>query len=238
MTIQELYPNAHYSYGYFSGIDNYEPIINQFGEIIYKTTDFDYYTDTRIIYKKDDKYGLLIFGDYGISYYRSYEELENCMNKLRNDIVWFNDVNELLYYFKNNEWFKEYDKMDEETIEFIIDVVDMFNPEEGNKKLYTIEDHLDNMNNTYDEDCPYALINIEFIINDKYPEICKSYISERNRQLINSMSKDTWIEKDENKDNTYIMEYDTSNKYIVCSDLESTKNYLNSKGLTECIMKK
>lgn len=59
-TAKELYPeyweNEQKS-GSFYGPGNYQPIIDEIGNVLVQVDDGDYQGDTRVMYEKDGKYG-------------------------------------------------------------------------------------------------------------------------------------------------------------------------------------
>lgn len=106
-------------------ISNYQPILDSFGEILVQVDDDDYQGDSRILYKKDNQYGYLIFG-WGscsgcdaLQACSNYAEVDKLIESLRNDIKWFNSLQELKDYFGSKDWELEYSWQSEETKEFI-----------------------------------------------------------------------------------------------------------------------
>lgn len=101
-TAKELYKNE----GYWC---DYQPMLNEFGEILLQVDEDDYQGDSFLIYKKDNKYGLLIFG-WGscsgcdaLQGCNNIDEVQELMNQLYNDIKWFDSLQELKNYISNND---------------------------------------------------------------------------------------------------------------------------------------
>lgn len=122
-TAKELYPNAN-TYSWFS-VGDYQPMINEIGNVLIQVDDCEYQGDTRVLYEKDGKYGYLIFGwgscsgcdallDCG-----NYGEVQKLFNGLKKDVKWFDTLMELQEHFKSRDWEGDYCWHCNETKEFI-----------------------------------------------------------------------------------------------------------------------
>lgn len=118
MKAKELYPNKEEFY-------DYQPIINSFGNILIQIDDVDYSGDSRILYQKDGKYGYLIFG-WGscsgcdaLQACDNYDDVDELIESLKNNIKWYSSLQELQEYFKTKDWGLEYSCNQGETKEFI-----------------------------------------------------------------------------------------------------------------------
>lgn len=126
---QELYPDLTYQSidgsTRWAGASDYQPIIDEFGEVLIQVDDSDYQGDTRVLYKKNGKFGYLIFG-WGscsgcdsLQACRTIQEIEALMGGLENDIIWFDTLEDLQKHFREKDWELEYAWHHEETKEFI-----------------------------------------------------------------------------------------------------------------------
>ena len=101
---KELYEND----GWCNSWYDYQPMLDEFGEILLKVDEDDYQGDSFLIYKKDNKYGLLIFG-WGscsgcdaLQACNNIDEVQELMNSLYDSITWFDSLQELKNYISNN----------------------------------------------------------------------------------------------------------------------------------------
>ena len=120
--VQQLYPD----FEKYHGESNYNPLIQSFGEVLLQVDDNDYQGDTRVILKKDNDYGLLIFG-WGscsgcdaLQACNSYKEIEELRKYLEGSIRW-GSADELLTYFQTHDWEGDYSWHDRETRQFVAD---------------------------------------------------------------------------------------------------------------------
>lgn len=120
-TARELYlQDDDYSY-----VSDYQPMIDELGEIIYQVDDHDYQGDTRVFLKKNNQYGYLIFGWGSCSGCDALQacdtisEVQDLFDGMKNDVKWFNSLKELQEYFKSKDWELEYSWHAEETKRFI-----------------------------------------------------------------------------------------------------------------------
>ena len=88
---------------------DYTPIINNFGEVILREDEDDYQGDTHAVIKSDNKFGYLVFG-WGscsgcdsLQACETYEEIQELMDSLYNDIKWFESFNSLKEYINNDD---------------------------------------------------------------------------------------------------------------------------------------
>jgi hypothetical protein len=108
MTAQELYPKAG-ERTYFDTPYDYTPIIRSFGEVLVQVDDEDWSGDTRVLLRKKGRYGFLNFG-WGscsgcdaLQACDSYEDVDQLISELKNDIKWFNTLAEAQAYIANDE---------------------------------------------------------------------------------------------------------------------------------------
>lgn len=110
---------------YFYGPGDYQPIIDELGDPVVQVDDDDYQGDTRILYRKDGRYGLLNFGwgscsgCDGLRACTSFREIEELIQGLEDGIVWFdsleaakdyvcNDKDRIASYYWHQEEWKEF----------------------------------------------------------------------------------------------------------------------------------
>jgi hypothetical protein len=124
--IKTLYPQDS---GY-SGFDSYQPMIDDFGKVIIQVDDSDYQGDTRVFLKKDNKYGYLQFG-WGscsgcdaLQACRNYEEAQKLYDQLKDDIRWFDSLEDVFEFFGTHDWEGDYSYHREEQQDFIKKVID------------------------------------------------------------------------------------------------------------------
>lgn len=105
---QTLYPEAG-ERTYFDSPYDYDPIIRSFGEVLVQVDDDDYIGDTRVLLRKDGRYGFLNFG-WGscsgcdaLQASDSYEEIDELIDDLENDIKWFDTLANAQAYIANDE---------------------------------------------------------------------------------------------------------------------------------------
>ena len=109
---------------YFYGPSDYNPIIQSFGEVLVQVDDDDYQGDTRVLLRKDGRYGFLNFGwgscsgCDGLQACSSFREIEELIQGLERDIKWFDTLAEAQayigndaeregsYYYHEDEWAK------------------------------------------------------------------------------------------------------------------------------------
>lgn len=122
----ELYPGeveALETEGYF-GVGDYQPLLNAFGTILLQVDDTDYQGDSRVLYEKDDLYGVLIFGWGSCSGCDALQacgtpqEVEELAITLYQSIQWL-PLKEQLAYMKNHDWAGDFSWHAEETQQFV-----------------------------------------------------------------------------------------------------------------------
>ena len=108
-TAKEIYPNEE---RWFS---DYQPILEEFGEILIQVDEEDYQGDSMLLYKlENDKYGILIFG-WGscsgcdaLQGCNNYEEVDDLISDLKSKIVEFNNKEDIVKYINNENRKLEY----------------------------------------------------------------------------------------------------------------------------------
>lgn len=119
--VNTIYPN--YTEG--EELYDYQPILNSLGEILLQIDDDDYSGDSRILIKKDNRYGILIFGWGSCSGCDALQacdnttELEELIFKIESDVKWFDTKNDVLNYLKNHDWIGDYSFNQKETKDFL-----------------------------------------------------------------------------------------------------------------------
>lgn len=105
---QALYPEAA-DRTYFDSPYDYDPIIKSFGEVLVQVDDDDYQGDTRVLLRKGSRFGFLVFG-WGsccgcdaLQACDSYQEVDELIDDLENDIKWFDTLAEAQAYIANDE---------------------------------------------------------------------------------------------------------------------------------------
>lgn len=121
---EEIY-DKEYRYGWY----DYNPILEQFGNIIIKVDDDGYQGDSRVFYEKDGKYGFLIFG-FGscsgcdaLQACENIDEVQNLMDSMQNSIKWFESLDDIKTYFKEKDWSLEWSYNSDNTKDFIYKVL-------------------------------------------------------------------------------------------------------------------
>jgi hypothetical protein len=117
----EIYDN---SWGWW----DYQPMLNEFGNILLQKDERDYQGDSFLIYEKDDKYGYLTFG-WGscsgcdaLQGCNSISEVQELMDRLYSSIEWFDSLDALKEYFEETDWTLQYQYSIPEFKEFLIEV--------------------------------------------------------------------------------------------------------------------
>jgi hypothetical protein len=136
--VKQLYPDQEDDP--FYGPGDYQPLIGSFGEILLQVDDKDYQGDTRVILKRGDEYGLLIFG-WGscsgcdaLQACETYQDIEDLRARLESDIKWL-PAKELLAYLETHDWEGDYSWNDDgETKQFVEQATAMMR-ERANDKL-------------------------------------------------------------------------------------------------------
>lgn len=117
----EIYDN---SWGWW----DYQPMLNEFGNIILQKDEQNYQGDSFLIFEKDGKYGYLTFG-WGscsgcdaLQGCNSISEVQELMDRLYSSIEWFDSLDALKEYFKETDWTLQYQYSIPEFKEFLIEV--------------------------------------------------------------------------------------------------------------------
>lgn len=117
----EIYDN---SWGWW----DYQPMLNEFGDILLQKDEQNYQGDSFLIYEKDGKYGYLTFG-WGscsgcdaLQGCNSISEVQELMDRLYSSIEWFDSLDALKEYFKETDWTLQYQYSIREFKEFLIEV--------------------------------------------------------------------------------------------------------------------
>lgn len=92
------------------GVWDYNPMLEEFGNIIIKIDECGYQGDSFILYKNGDKYGFLMFG-WGscsgcdaLQGCNNIKEVQELMDNLYNSIQWFDDLKSVKSYFEIKDW--------------------------------------------------------------------------------------------------------------------------------------
>jgi hypothetical protein len=103
---QALYPKAQRTY--FDTPCDYGPIIRSFGEVLVQVDDEDWSGDTRVLLRNGDRYGFLSFG-WGscsgcdaLQACDSYQDVDQLIGEMENDIKWFDTLAESQAYIAND----------------------------------------------------------------------------------------------------------------------------------------
>jgi hypothetical protein len=110
---------------YWYGTGDYQPMLEQFGEIVVQVDDNDYQGDSRVLYKDKKRYGWLQFG-WGscsgcdaLQACSSIDEIQELMDELKQQIKWFESAHECHEYFSEKDWSIDYSWMADQQREFI-----------------------------------------------------------------------------------------------------------------------
>lgn len=98
---KEIYENDKFSWY------DYQPMLDEFGEILIQVDEEAYQGDSFLIYKNDNKYGFLTFG-WGscsgcdaLQACDTIDEVQELMDRLHNAIIWFDSLQELKCYISD-----------------------------------------------------------------------------------------------------------------------------------------
>jgi len=107
--VKELYPDCTKDYDgeecdRLRCVSDYSPIIDELGEVLVQVDDDDYQGDTRVLLKKDGRYGFLNFG-WGscsgcdsLQACESLQQLQSLADGLESDVKWFDTLEEAKNY--------------------------------------------------------------------------------------------------------------------------------------------
>ena len=104
---QLLYPDA--KEGSYAPFCDYDPIIESFGEVLVRVDDKDYQGDSRVLYHRDGRYGLFVFGWGSCSgcdslrACKTFADVAQLIDELENNIKWFDTLSELKTYVADDE---------------------------------------------------------------------------------------------------------------------------------------
>lgn len=128
-TAKELFAEAaEKSYFY---IVNYQPIIEEFGNIVVQVDDENYQGDSRILYHNaSGRIGYLNFG-WGscsgcdaLQACNTFEEVDELIQQLHDAVIWWNTKSEALEYFKYHDWKGDYHWEIENQERFVKEVIE------------------------------------------------------------------------------------------------------------------
>jgi hypothetical protein len=104
---QLLYPDA--KEGSYAPFCDYDPIIENFGEVLVRVDDNNYHGDSRVLYHRDGRYGLFVFGWGSCSgcdslrACKTFADVAQLIDELEDDIKWFDTLSELKTYVADDE---------------------------------------------------------------------------------------------------------------------------------------
>ena len=130
-TAKELYTDDDYTedddYHYFSG--DYQPMLNEFGEILLQVDDNNYQGDTRVLYRDGTRYGWLNFG-WGscsgcdaLQACHTIEQIQSLMDSLYSEITWFDSATTAIEFFKTHDWKGDYSWGEAEQQHFVKEAI-------------------------------------------------------------------------------------------------------------------
>lgn len=106
-TAKEIYETEQL--GKYEEIADYQPMLEEFGKILIQVDEDDYQGSSYLLYDNGGHYGYLCFG-WGscsgcdeLQRCESMEEVQELMDKLYNDITWFENIQDLKQFF-DKEW--------------------------------------------------------------------------------------------------------------------------------------
>lgn len=121
-TAKELYDDGDCDYHCWY---DYQPMVEEFGQIIVQGQNRDYQGDTWILYRKGGKYGYLCFG-WGscsgcdaLQSCNTIEDVQDLMDSLYVSIKWFGSRIEALSWFNSHDWEGDYSWGDTEFRDFV-----------------------------------------------------------------------------------------------------------------------
>lgn len=141
--IQKLYPEEYRLEGECGvlDLDDYSPIINDLGNVLFTLSDDDYSGDTFVLYYNSGTWGCLEFGWGSCSACDAlqgcsdWEEVEELYSQLQDKILRFYKTKDILDYFMNHDWRGEWLSSTKELfINCVIKILIEFEKEEERKK--------------------------------------------------------------------------------------------------------
>lgn len=110
---------------------DYQPMLDEFGNIVLQCDEDNYQGDSFIIYEKDGKYGYLTFG-WGscsgcdaLQACDTIDEVQELMDGLYSDIIWFESLEALKGFFETKDWSLCYEWHIDEFKEFLKRVAEL-----------------------------------------------------------------------------------------------------------------
>jgi len=107
-TARELYPDVEFEC--YDCVDVYQPILNELGEIVVQIDEDAYQGSTLVLYKGGNTFGYLCFGWGSCSVCdalracKSYEDIQALMDRLYDDIRWFDSTKEAIQFILHHDW--------------------------------------------------------------------------------------------------------------------------------------
>ncbi len=116
-------------------LSDYQPIVEEFGNIVLQESDGGYQGSTWVLYQDGEKHGFLRFG-WGscsgcdaLQACRSIDEVQSLMDYLWQSIMWFDSKDETVKFFTEHDWKGDWDYKIEEAARFVERVVEFLRPE-------------------------------------------------------------------------------------------------------------
>jgi len=135
-TANELYPEhakIEQEGKYFYGPSEYQPILDEFGEILVQVDDKDYQGDSRVLYRDGSRFGWLQFGWGSCSGCDSLQACDNMkdiqelIDQLHSEIKWFDSKEGAIKFFETHDWQGDYSRHGDEQKEFVRSVLEVLN---------------------------------------------------------------------------------------------------------------
>lgn len=130
-TAKELYPKAVAEDGYWWGACDYQPILDQFGNILLQVDEKNYQGDSWVLYEKDGQYGYLCFG-WGscsgcdaLQGCESWDAIDRLIESFEKAIQWCSKE-EWIKFLHDHDWEGDYIYSIEEGREFVRLAKEMF----------------------------------------------------------------------------------------------------------------
>jgi len=126
-------------YGGYEGsyYDDYQPMVEEFGNVILQEADDDYQGSTWVLYQDGIRFGYLRFG-WGscsgcdaLNACDSIEEVQELMDELWQSIMWFDTRTDALKFFIEHDWDGDWDANTEAARLFVEKAVKLLGPAEG-----------------------------------------------------------------------------------------------------------
>jgi hypothetical protein len=178
---------------------DYQPMLNEFGEIILQRDEENYQGDSFLIYKDGDRYGYLNFG-WGscsgcdaLQACSNIKQVQELMDELYSMIQWFDSIHELKSYFVNKDWSIDYQWGISEFREFVKEVALLREDTPSERRINIAREIMDlegvlRACDVYDED--YGLFSFNYPMRAVLPkELNKGFIDVI-KQRINELQKE------------------------------------------------